>query len=142
MFTEDFAAHMDSIDPLHDLRQDFSIPLNRQLPDTDEGLVRGEDECVYFCGNSLGLQPKRTRVLVDEELEKWAARGVIGHFDDSPRPWVSIDEHVTSASAKIVGAQPDEVAIMNTLTVNLHLLLVCILPVDPTVLCSRACASV
>lgn len=117
-----FAARMDAEDELSHLRNDFIIPLNRELEATDASVCDMDAECVYFCGNSLGLQPKRTRELVAAELTKWGQCGVNGHFTGE-RPWVSIDETVTGASARIVGAEPQEVAIMNTLTVNLHLLM-------------------
>lgn len=76
------------------------------------------EECVYLCGNSLGLQPKGTQPIIQEELEKWSkrsafvtrywpaahvVRGVLGHMDDSARPWVNIDEYVVEESARIVG---------------------------------------
>lgn len=119
--SEAFAAGMDAQDELAHLRQKFWIPKVKNLPDCDQAC---EDDCVYLCGNSLGLQPRETQVLVNEELDKWGRRGVIGHFDDSPRPWVSIDQTVVGKSADVVGALPAEVAIMNSLTVNLHLLMV------------------
>eukprot|EP00051_Salpingoeca_urceolata_P027694 m.482812 g.482812 ORF g.482812 m.482812 type:complete len:521 (+) comp22671_c0_seq1:159-1721(+) len=119
-----FAKALDTQDKLSALRAEFNFPKNGQLLEADASLVEPEADCVYLCGNSLGLEPKETKTLVVEELDKWARRGVIGHFDDSPRPWVSIDETVVAKSAKIVGALPHEVAIMNTLTVNLHLLMI------------------
>eukprot|EP00912_Choanoflagellata_sp_UC4_P000808 UC4_evm6s506 len=128
LFSRVFAAAMDAKDPLALFRNDFCIPKKGELLDTDSSIqgVDPSDECVYLCGNSLGLQPGETSILVNEELQKWRRRGVVGHFDDSPRPWVSIDEHVVDRSEAIVGAKPGagEVAIMNTLTVNLHLLMV------------------
>ncbi|KAJ3292477.1 hypothetical protein HDU76_007162 [Blyttiomyces sp. JEL0837] len=84
-----------------------------------------DSDCVYMIGNSLGLQPVRTKKLLNEELDVWAERGVNGHFDHPHnRPWVSIDDNVTEQSAKIVGAKLSEVAIMNSLTANLHFLMV------------------
>jgi kynureninase len=82
------------------------------------------DPCVYLCGNSLGLQPKRTRPLLNEELSIWATRGVTGHFNHPQSyPWVSASEAVSVSMAKIVGALPSEVAVMGSLTENIHLLL-------------------
>jgi len=104
-------------------RSAFLVPSAGGLPGIDPALVRVDEECVYLVGNSLGLQPSRTRVLVSEELDKWAKWGVNGHFTGD-RPWMPIDEHVIQQSAAIVGAEKDEVAIMNSLTVNLHLLFV------------------
>lgn len=78
---------------------------------------------VYLCGNSLGLQPVGTAGEVAAELDKWAAAGVEGHFT-APHPWVTADESVRDGSAALVGALPGEVVVMNSLTVNLHLLMV------------------
>ncbi|HAN30099.1 MAG TPA: kynureninase [Myxococcales bacterium] len=80
------------------------------------------DECIYLCGNSLGLQPKRTRQLVSEELDDWARFGVEGHFQ-SRRPWYSYHEQVSEPLARLVGAKGHEVVAMNGLTTNLHLLM-------------------
>jgi kynureninase len=80
---------------------------------------------IYLCGNSLGLQPRATEILLRQELEIWQEKGVKGHFDhDKGRPWVSVDDYVRSQMASIVGALEKEVVVMNSLTVNLHLLLV------------------
>ena len=76
-----------------------------------------------MCGNSLGCMPARAREYVVAELDKWAQWGVEGHFEE-PFPWVTIDESVKDASARLVGAKPEEVCIMNSLTVNLHLMMV------------------
>lgn len=104
-------------------RDSFFIPLNKGLKETDAALVDPEGECTYLVGNSLGLQPTRVQALVKEELDKWARLGVNGHFQGE-RPWMPIDETVLEQSAKVVGAKPSEVAVMNSLTVNLHLLFV------------------
>lgn len=80
---------------------------------------------VYLCGNSLGLLPAKTKQLIAEELQVWGDKGVHGHFDHPfGRPWVSVDDNVVEESAKIVGAQRNEVAIMNSLTANLHFLMI------------------
>jgi kynureninase len=76
----------------------------------------------YFCGNSLGVQPTQVRALVLLELDKWATQGVAGHFSEQ-NPWASIDQTCVASMARIVGALPSEVCIMNSLTVNLHLML-------------------
>ncbi|CAE7523730.1 kynu [Symbiodinium natans] len=119
------ADHLDK--KLQDLascqRKAFLVPSNRGLSGTDPALARPDEECVYLVGNSLGLQPARTRELVGEELDKWAKWGVNGHFTGD-RPWMPIDENVIEQSAAIVGAEKSEVAVMNSLTVNLHLLFV------------------
>jgi len=83
--------------------------------------------CTYLCGNSLGLQPKRAREFIQKYLDTWATKGVYGHFmplsDAVTTPWVDIDDQTNEAMAKIVGAQGDEVAVMQTLTANLHFLM-------------------
>ena len=115
----EFALYLDSLYP--SLRREFHIPTNFGVGATDHPESR--KECIYFCGNSLGLQPKLTKALVQAELEIWANRGVQGHFRHDRWPWVSIHETCTSGMAKIVGARVEEVAIMGSLTANLHLLL-------------------
>ncbi|KAM9305661.1 kynureninase [Gastrophryne carolinensis] len=117
---EKLALHLDSEDELRHLKQCFHIPLKKDLPTIDKSLVNEEDACVYFCGNSLGLQPKNVKLYIDEELDKWAKMGVHGHFMGK-RPWALADECIVDLMAKIVGANSGEVALMNGLTVNLHL---------------------
>jgi kynureninase len=108
----DFARKQDAADPLAIYRQQFHIP-----PGSDGS------ESVYLCGNSLGLQPRAVQALMDQELEDWREFGVEGHFRGT-RPWMSYHEQVTSPLARLVGAQAEEVVTMNTLTVNLHLMMV------------------
>ncbi|UZR95412.1 kynureninase [Chondrinema litorale] len=84
--------------------------------------VNGE-EAVYFCGNSLGLQSKKSKVYINEALDKWENQAVEGHFTE-PDPWMYYHKQFANTSAKLIGALTEEVVIMNTLTVNLHLLLV------------------
>jgi kynureninase len=105
-----FARHEDSIDPLRSFRGKFHIP------------HRNGRELIYFTGNSLGLQPKSTKDLIDRELEDWAEHGVEGHFS-ARSPWYSYHEIFPQQLAHIVGALPEEVVAMNQLTVNLHILL-------------------
>ena len=107
-----YAAHMDADDPLRSFREQFHLPL------TPDG-----DQQIYFCGNSLGLQPKQTRQYVEEELQDWASLGVEGHFR-ARHPWMPYHELLREQTAAVVGALPEEVVVMNTLTVNLHLLMV------------------
>jgi kynureninase len=109
---ETFARVMDEKDPLKGFRSRFHLPKAPQGGDA-----------LYFAGNSLGLQPKKAREYVDEELESWARLGVEGHFEGK-HPWLPYHENVTEASARVVGAKPSEVVVMNTLTVNLHLMMV------------------
>ena len=106
-----FAEQQDRADPLAKLRDAFRIPTRAD-----------GTEHVYFCGHSLGLQPKAVGRFVQEELDSWAQRAVDGHFE-SPRPWLNYHERFAPSLARLVGAQPTEVVAMNTLTVNLHLML-------------------
>jgi len=115
----EFALYLDSMYP--SLRHEFHIPTNLGVGGTDN--PNPLKECIYFCGNSLGLQPKLTKTLVLGELDIWANRGVQGHFRHDRWPWVSIHETCTSGMAQITGATVEEVAIMGSLTANLHLLL-------------------
>ena len=86
-----------------------------------------DSTCIYFCGNSLGCQPKLVSQYLDTHLQTWAEHGVNGHFsdyDESPlTAWQDMAESCAIKSAPIVGAEPSEVVIMNTLTANLHLLM-------------------
>ncbi|KAK4817378.1 hypothetical protein QYF61_011445 [Mycteria americana] len=117
---EKLAFHLDEEDELKHLRECFCIPKVKDLPPTDLSLVNGEESCVYFAGNSLGLQPRKVKTYLDEELDKWARTGVHGHFNGR-RPWALADECILDLMAELVGAQRHEVALMNGLTVNLHL---------------------
>ncbi len=110
--TADFASILDEKDELRKFRNEFHIPLQKN----------GEEH-IYMCGNSLGLQPKRTKEYLNQELEDWATFGVEGHFH-AKNPWMPYHEFLTESYAKIVGAKPTEVVAMNTLTVNLHLMMV------------------
>lgn len=110
-YTLDAARKIDGQDPLSAYRQRFLVPQHN-----------GTD-MVYFTGNSLGLQPKTTRDYLQQELNDWAAFGVEGHFL-AKNPWLSYHEILTDKTAKLVGALPSEVVMMNQLTVNLHLLMV------------------
>lgn len=108
--TLEYARSQDDIDILFAFRERFHFPKHE-----------GKD-AIYFCGNSLGLQPKSTRYLFEKELDDWAKWGVEGHFH-AENPWFSYHRQFSAPLAKIVGAKPEEVVAMNTLTVNLHLLL-------------------
>ena len=109
--TLEFARQMDEKDELKTFRNKFYIPI-----------VNGK-ECIYFTGNSLGLQPKTTQDYVVNELEDWANFGVEGHFH-ARRPWMPYHEIFPKQLSKIVGCKENEVVVMNSLTVNLHLLMV------------------
>jgi kynureninase len=107
-----FALQMDAGDPVAHFRDRF------HLPKTTTG-----DECVYLCGHSLGLQPKTARSYIEEELQDWAKLGVEGHFH-AKHPWMPYHRFLTENMATLAGAQPSEVVVMNSLTVNLHLMMV------------------
>lgn len=124
------ALKLDDTDPLAHFRSRFHIPSKADLkrptiakPDSE----RPSDESVYLCGNSLGLQPKSTADLIQVFLTQWRTKAVTGHFNDhsdSPLvPFLHVDDEAAKLMAPIVGARPDEVAVMGTLTANLHLLM-------------------
>ena len=106
-----FARGLDEKDPLRHFRDRFYFPI-----------MEGK-EVVYFTGNSLGLQPKQTQDYVLRELEDWASYGVEGHFH-AGIPWYHYKDFLSDSVATLLGAKKEEVVIMNSLTVNLHLLLV------------------
>ncbi len=106
-----FAQSLDAADPLRHYRDQFLFPQHDGQP------VR------YFCGNSLGLQPRSVRPALLAELEQWQTHGVEGHFRGE-LPWMHYHKFLTEQSARLVGALPHEVVVMNTLTVNLHLMMV------------------
>ncbi len=108
----DFAREMDNNDPLGHYRSRFHLPLQAS-----------GSPYIYLCGNSLGLAPKSTKSALEQELIDWANLGVEGHFH-AKNPWMPYHEFLTDKMAKIVGAKPKEVVVMNTLTVNLHLMMV------------------
>ncbi len=109
--TLEFAKQQDANDPLRKYREKFYFPM-----------MHGR-ETVYFTGNSLGLQPKTTQEYILNELEDWATFGVEGHFH-ARKPWMNYHEQFAEPISKIVGAKPEEVVVMNQLTLNLHLLMV------------------
>lgn len=109
---EEFARSMDAADPLRRYRAMFHVPV-----------AANGQECIYLAGNSLGLQPKNAKRYIDEELEDWARLAVEGHFS-ARHPWLPYHENLTGTMARLVGARPIEVVAMNTLTVNLHLMMV------------------
>ncbi len=108
---ETLATAYDAADELADIREQFHFPVSKS------------GETLYFVGNSLGLQPKATRAAIEQELDDWARFGVEGHMD-AKHPWLPYHEEVRETLARTVGAQPHEVVAMNSLTTNLHLLMV------------------
>ncbi len=107
-----FAKQLDAQDELAAFRDRFHIPKD------DQG-----NDLLYFCGNSLGLQPKTTEAYINQELKDWAELGVEGHLE-AKNPWLPYHEFLTESTAKLVGAKPIEVVTMNTLTANLHFMMV------------------
>lgn len=108
----DFARHLDATDPLRHFRDEFLFPKT----------ANGKD-VLYFVGHSLGLCPRKAPDYVQDEMRAWAEMGVRGHFK-SEHGWYAFHEHFTQPLARLVGAQPEEVVAMNSLTVNLHLMMV------------------
>src|SRR5690606_501517 len=106
-----FAQRLDEKDPLREFRNEFHFPK-----------IEGKD-AIYLIGNSLGLQPKRTKEIILEELDDWAALAGEGHVH-ARRPWVTYHKLSKKYLAEIVGADESEVVAMNQLTVNLHLMMV------------------
>jgi kynureninase len=106
-----FAQAQDAADTLKHFREEFHL------------LQKDGHPMVYLCGNSLGLQPKRVKAAIDQELKDWAELGVEGHFDGK-NPWMYYHHFLTEKAANVVGAKPSEVVIMNNLTANLHLMMV------------------
>ncbi len=106
------ARALDQNDPLKNFRDEFVFPEthNGQPP-------------MYFAGHSLGLMPKKADAYVNQELKAWGKYGVEGHFEGD-HPWLPYHENITASFARLVGAENEEVVAMNTLTVNLHLLMV------------------
>jgi kynureninase len=105
------AIALDAADPLRSFRHEFLLPKHKHT------------EQAYFCGNSLGLQPKGARKAVEQVLDKWAHEAVEGHFRGQAQ-WMTYHEQVREPLARIVGALPGEVVAMNTLTANLHFMMV------------------
>ncbi len=106
-----FAQQLDKEDPLKRFREKFYIPF-----------INGK-ECIYFTGNSLGLQPKTAQEYILNDLEDWANYGVEGHVH-ARKPWITYHEMFPSKLAPLLGAKEDEIVVMNQLTINLHLLLI------------------
>lgn len=108
--TPSFAANMDANDPLAPFKSQFHFPKH------------GENDVIYFCGNSLGLQPKNVAAAIDTELASWRELAIGGYFGGT-NPWLHYQEYTRSTLANMMGAQENEITVMNALTVNLHLLM-------------------
>jgi kynureninase len=109
--TPEFAQQMDERDPIKDMRKEFMIPQQN-----------GKD-AIYLCGNSLGLQPYAAGALLNTQMQNWASKGVEGWFDGD-EPWLQYHQQLKGTLGDILGAKEQEITVMNSLTVNLHLLLV------------------
>ena len=107
-----YAKQQDNLDELSRYRQQFHIPKDSN-----------GNELIYLCGNSLGLQPKSTKDYINQELKDWANLGVEGHTE-AKNPWMPYHEFLTESTANLVGAKPIEVVTMNSLTANLHFMMV------------------
>ncbi|KAI1384517.1 kynureninase [Hypoxylon trugodes] len=147
------AEILDGEDELRHLRDEFHIPTKAEIkrktleqqPQQQEQQQKDRNDpaladetttpCTYLCGNSLGLQPKRTATRINQYLQTWSTQGVQGHFkplDDSPLPtWLDADARAAKLMSPIVGADESEVAVMQTLTANLHLLMSAFYRPDP-----------
>jgi len=108
---EKFALQMDRDDPLRGFRERFHLPK-----------AKDDRPLIYFAGNSLGLMPKSARPIIEQELDDWATLGVDAHLK-AKTPWYTYHESVREPAARLVGARPNEVVCMNSLTVNLHLMM-------------------
>src|SRR5256885_1868435 len=107
----DFTRQLDAADPLRRFRDAFHLPRRAD-----------GSPLIYFCGHSLGLQPRGVRTAINQELDDWANLGVNAHFHGK-NAWYSYHEQFRDSGARLVGAQPGEVVMMNSLTVNLHLMM-------------------
>lgn len=123
-FSKEFSIQLDKSNIWPTYRDRFYYPKLKDLtPVNLNSIENPQDNCIYLCGNSLGLQTKASREKINIELEKWATKGVFGHFEGS-LPWASSEEQGRALMANIVGAKPEEICIMNSLSVNLHLLMI------------------
>ena len=118
--TREDAAALDEHDPLAPLAEEFHHPLDP-----------AGRRAIYLCGHSLGLQPRAATACVEQELAAWRDRGVLGHHEGT-RPWIRYHERFAGPLADLCGAMPTEVVAMNSLTVNLHLMLVSFFRPTPT----------
>jgi kynureninase len=126
---DELHTYLDEIDELKHFQSLFLYPPTADKGDNES--KTSSNKCIYLCGNSLGLQPVTIRSKVLEQLDKWAIQGVEGHFTE-PTPWLTIDDIVNESMSSIVGAVPKEVVMMNSLTCNLHLMMVSFYHPNPT----------
>lgn len=133
--SKDHAGLLDQQDTLHHMSREFLIPSKAELKakrfdevwEPRDSSSPDSSPAIYLCGNSLGAQPRLTSTRLQQYLTTWATQGVFGHFkplSESPLPpWLHVDSCASDNIIPIVGAQPTEVAIMETLTANIHLLM-------------------
>ena len=117
--SQSFASNMDANDPLASFKSKFHFPKH------------GENDVIYFCGNSLGLQPKNVAAAIETELTSWRELAIGGYFGGT-NPWLHYQEYTRTTLAKMMGAQENEITVMNALTVNLHLLMLSFYKPTPT----------
>ncbi|KAJ5333955.1 uncharacterized protein N7506_007738 [Penicillium brevicompactum] len=130
-YKKEYAEALDAQDPLRSFRDEFIIPskkdLKRKTLAAEESSEASDPKSIYFCGNSLGVQPRSTQRYIEKYLRAWATKGVTGHFvpheDELLPPFVDVDTAGSKLMAPVVGASQSEVAVMGTLTANLHLLM-------------------
>ena len=130
--SKEYAQKQDEQDPLRHFRDQFVFPSKADLSRKTLAKAAGEkasnERCTYLCGNSLGLQTVLARKYFDQYLGTWAQKGVYGHFkpieDTALPPWLDTDSDLQADMAAIVGAKTNEVALMQSLTVNLHLMMI------------------
>ncbi|KAG0648212.1 L-kynurenine hydrolase 2 [Hyphodiscus hymeniophilus] len=134
VYSREYAESLDLQDPLRHMSREFLIPSKDELKaenfdqvESRNSTLPASESSVYLCGNSLGLQPRLTSTRIQQYLTTWATQGVFGHFkrlSESPLPtWLHVDGCASDNIIPIVGALPSEVAVMETLTANLHLLM-------------------
>jgi kynureninase len=130
IFSPEYAKQQDDADPLSRFRSQFLIPTLADLKRptlSKEPSESDSESSTYLCGNSLGVQPTRTSDLINTFLTQWRTKGVKGHFvehsDSKLAPFLHIDDYAAKLAAPLVGALESEVAIMGTLTANLHVLM-------------------
>ena len=125
-----YARILDDEDPLKSYRSEFIIPTVADLKRPTlkrPSRERPSSPCIYLCGNSLGLPPRRIRYRIETYMTQWSTKGVTGHFvthaDSELEPFLHIDDHAASLMAPLVGAHQEEVAVMDSLTANLHFMM-------------------
>jgi len=123
MTDEQFARKLDENDPLKSFRNEFFYPKVGTLPRADKSQVDPESDSIYLCGHSLGLQPKRVRKYIDYWLNDWADLGVYGHLNGK-NPFALCDNPCIPTLKKLLGAEDNEVAVMNQLTSNIHFMMI------------------